>query len=310
LKEWVDRDAIPEPQYPKVRWAKLMEMLIPCFAQIKYDGELSYLLRREDVCYTVNKWGRCRTDYPVTESAKDIVDDYVFVGELYVLGGNLYEFLRSRKDVERLRLAVFDVVMDKPYHERWELLKRIFPESWAGEELVHVVEGKLVKTRLELEKFFSESVRRGFEGIVCRSPESRYEESPFKLKRVRTADVVVLGIAKDSKRFKTEKGMVGSLLCGCLHQDKFVTVGRVGSGFSNRERKALYESLMEFKTGEDERYIYVKPALVIEVVYQDIIESKDFDVGFTWRHPAFRRLRLDKEANEEHVGLKQQFLNS
>jgi len=310
MKEWFNRDAIPKPEYPNLKWAKLSEMPIPCFAQIKYDGELTYLLRKQGVCYTVNKWGRCRTDYPIMDFARDIIGEHVFVGELYVWGGDLYEFLRSRNDFERLRLAIFDVVMDKPYYERWEVIKRIFLASLAGEELVHLVEGKLVKTRLELEKFFLDSVRRGFEGIVCRSPESRFGDSPFKLKKVRSADVVVLGISKDSKRFKTEKGMIGSLLCGCLHQGKFVSVGRVGSGFSNEGRKALYESLMEFKTGEDERYIYVKPALVVEVAYQKTIESKDFDVGFTWRHPAFRRIRFEKQATEEDVGLESQFPNS
>ena len=309
MKEWFNRDAVPKPEYPKVRWAELSEMPVPCFAQIKYDGELTYILRKEDACYTVNKWGRSRTDYPITDFANDLIDEHTFVGELYVLGGDLYEFLRSRKDFERLRVAIFDVVMDKPYYERWEVIKGAFFESWAGEEIVHLAEGKLVKTRLELEKFFSESVRRGFEGIVCRDPQSRYGDSPFKRKKVRSADVVVLGISKDSKRFKTEKGMIGSLLCECLREGKFLAVGRVGGGFSNEERKALYKALMEFKTGEDERYIYVRPALVLEVTYQEVIQSKEFDVGFTWRHPTFRHIRFEKEAKEEDVGLESQFPN-
>lgn len=123
---------------------------------------------------------------------------------------------------------------------------------------------------------------------------------------LRGGNVVVLGIAKDSKLFK-EKQMVGSLLVGCLKDGKFVAVGRVGSGLTPEQRKALYEALIQFKTHEDENYIYVKPRLVVEVEYQELLPSKEFETGFTWRHPRIIRLRLDKKPTEEDISLQKQF---
>lgn len=289
-------------------WADLSEMPIPCFATFKYDGELTYLLRNEEGCFTVNKWGRWRTEYPITSFVKDMVKvGETFVGELYVMDGDLYEFLRSRKDGERLRLAIFDVVSDEPYYMRWEVIARTFPK----EGLIHLAQGELIKSREDLQRFFEEAVKR-FEGIVCRHPQSRYEESPFKVKKLRTADVVVLAISKkpSSRGGKNlyEKGLVGSLLVGCFKNGEFIPVGRIGSGFSIHERKSLFDALTGFKVGEDEDYLYIEPKLVLEISYQEILESNQYRSGFALRHPVFRKFKFDAEAKE--CLLENEFSNS
>lgn len=92
--------------------------------------------------------------------------------------------------------------------------------------------------------------------------------------------------------------MVGSLLVGCLKDGKYVAVGRVGSGLTPEQRKALYEALIQFKTHEDENYIYVKPALVVECEYQEILPSDEFEAKFTWRHPRIRKFKFDAKAKD------------
>jgi len=305
LKEWFDKEAIPKNEYPKVRATSLDDAPIPCFAQIKYDGELTYLVNLGDLCYTVNKWGRVRTEYKITNIASKLIPEKViFVGELYLQGGNLYDFLRSRSQEEKLRLAVFDVVYaTKPYEERLAIVQKTFPRMGS----LHVAEGKFIKDRASLREFYHSVIQRGFEGIVVREPFALYNQPAYKIKKLQTADVVVMGLSKDSKVFKLENGKIGSLLIGAYKDGKLIPIGRVGSGFSEQQRRALYEALMEFKIGEDDRYIYVKPSLVIEVSFQELVKSDEYPLGFTLRHPVFLRIRFDKTASPKECNIKEQF---
>lgn len=305
MREWFSKENVPT--YPKVKRAKLAEIPLPTFASWKYDGELTHLVIKAGQCHTVNKWGHFRTEYPITESAlKTIIGDGVFVGELYCKDENLYEFLRNRQNLDKLKLAIFDVEMDKPYYERYEHLTKVVPPFG----VVHIANGSLIKTREELNSFYTEALRLGFEGIVCRHPDNRWTEPALKVKKLESADVVVLGIAKDSKLFKLDhtKRMVGSLLIGAYQNDKPIPIGRVGSGFTLQQRRALYETLIEAKIHENEQYIYIQPRLVLEISYQELIESKEWQLGWTLRHPTFRKFKLD--ANPKQVLLEEEFQNS
>lgn len=130
MKEFIEKDLVPEPEYPKVKRAELSDFPMPCYAQVKYDGELTYLTRDSEGWYTINRWGRVRKEYPVTDAAQTLIKgDKVFIGELYLKGENLYSFLKQRSAGEKLRLAVFDVKMGKPYKERIRVGGRNLPGS-------------------------------------------------------------------------------------------------------------------------------------------------------------------------------------
>ncbi|NIP66649.1 hypothetical protein GWN63_00915 [Candidatus Bathyarchaeota archaeon] len=42
------KELVPEPGYPKLKRVDLKEFPIPCYAQVKYDGELTYLIKEEE----------------------------------------------------------------------------------------------------------------------------------------------------------------------------------------------------------------------------------------------------------------------
>lgn len=181
MREWFDKGKVPS--YPKPQRAKLDEIPLPVIASYKYDGELSFAVVGEEI-YTINKWGRIRADYPITEAlANMVLNKGVYVGELYCENGNLYDFLKSRKSIDKLRLAVFDIIMHKSYAERWQLLTKMLTENG----IVHLVKAKWIYTRQELEAFYQEALNSGFEGIVCRSPHEHFEGG-WKIKKVETAD--------------------------------------------------------------------------------------------------------------------------
>ena len=74
----------------------------PCRAEIKLDGEFSYVIKKEGKLYLANKkeHGRIRSEMPVLNEIEDkIPDDSVFLAELVWGGGkDFYDFARHKLD--------------------------------------------------------------------------------------------------------------------------------------------------------------------------------------------------------------------
>ena len=74
-----------------------------------------------------------------------------------------------------------------------------------------------------------------------------------------------------------------------MYSDFFKTKDSNNSarGDSDLERKVAYETLVE-----------VKPKIVLEVAYQEIQKSPNYESGIGLRFPRFVRIRDDKGPNE------------
>lgn len=140
---------------------------------------------------------------------------------------------------------------------------------------------------------------RGFEGIVSKRRDAPYQagrgRSWLKIKCVMRQEFVVGGFTD------SDRGLdFGALLLGAHDAaGRLVYVGRVGTGFSVRARKALRARLAGLERvgapfsnppkGADARGVHwVKPALVAEIAFTN--RTRD---GLL-RHPAFQGLREDK----------------
>lgn len=144
------------------------------------------------------------------------------------------------------------------------------------------------------------SGRLRLEGVVVKDPGSLYRrgmrsESWLKVKLTRTQEVVVAGIRPgQGGRAHT----FGSLLLGIPGEDGLRYAGRVGTGFSDRELRALQERLAPLATDRnplvgvpaaDTRGVqWVRPELVAEV------EFGEFTPTGILRHSRWRGLRPDK----------------
>jgi bifunctional non-homologous end joining protein LigD len=148
------------------------------------------------------------------------------------------------------------------------------------------------------------SERLRLEGIVVKDPRSTYRrgarsEAWLKVKLTRTQEVVLAGIRPGQGG---RSSTFGSLLVGIPGPDGLHYAGRVGTGFSDRELRALQERLAPLAAERnplvgvpalDARGVrWLRPELVGEV------EFGEFTPGGILRHPRWRGLRLDKRPDE------------
>jgi len=91
----------------------------PCFVSLKLDGELTYIIKKREKVFSVNKpkYGRYRLNYPALEEFSLLnLPDGIYLAELYWSEGrskeDFYSLLRNKTSNE-LKLAVFGILQQK-----------------------------------------------------------------------------------------------------------------------------------------------------------------------------------------------------
>ncbi len=278
----------------------------------KWDGFRTIVFRDRDQVQLQSRNGKPMNRYfpeVVPAILESTPERAVLDGELIVVVDGVQEFdllgqriHPARSRVEMLAretpaafvafdvLAVGDeVLLDRTYAERRERLEAIV--DGGGVELTPTTDdGQAARVWLTGRS----------EGVIAKVADAPYvpgeRTGMLKIKRVRTADVVVQAF-----RFGKEPSTVGSLILG-LHDDEgeLHTVGHT-SGFKAKEKRELLELLEPYRTFErgtgepsrwksDEELVWegLRPELVCEVAFDHI-------TGRRIRHGArFVRWRPDK----------------
>jgi bifunctional non-homologous end joining protein LigD len=219
--------------------------------------------------------------------------------------------LTKPADIERTaktypaQLMLFDILelngqslIKKTYQERREILENLIPpEPGSRIQVPPIFEGDL---RAALET--ADQLR--LEGVVAKRRNSIYQPGRrthtwLKIKLHRAQEVVIGGWREGQGR---RGGGVGSLLMGVPTEAGLHYVGRVGSGFNDRQLDDIQAKLEKLtrKTSafidvprEDARDAHwVTPSLVGEVTYGELTEPGRL------RHPVWRGLRPDKAPDE------------
>ena len=149
------------------------------------------------------------------------------------------------------------------------------------------------------------SIEQGLEGVVGKQLTSRYRPGRhrewIKVKNVRYQEVIIAGWAPGKG---TRAGMIGSLLLGIYdHQGRLRYAGAVGTGFTEAALRTLAEQLRPMHRDESpfgepvplphaRKSRWVTPTLVGEVAFTEWTSDN------VMRHPSWRGLRPDKQANQ------------
>ena len=135
--------------------------------------------------------------------------------------------------------------------------------------------------------------------MVAKRKDSTYEQglrtgSWLKVKNLKTCDCVIFGYSKGEG---AREGTFGALVVGLYDiQGKPVHVAHVGTGFTSKLLKELYDKFQTiksekspFQVGEMDNVTWLEPKLVCEVIYQ--VVTRDCRL----RMPRLHTLRFDKE---------------
>jgi DNA ligase-1 len=209
-----------------------------------------------------------------------------------------------RLEVERVReelpltLVLFDLLhldgaslIDRPYRERVALLDGSVPPG--------LVVPRLVTASPEAgAAFLREALDRGHEGIMAKALDAPYEAGRrgrrwLKVKPVRTLDLVVLAAEWGHGR---RKGWLSNLHLGARDEagGGFVMLGKTFKGMTDEMLAWQTGRLLELETSRDGHVVHVRPALVVEVAFNDLQASPQYPGGLALRFARVKGYRPDK----------------
>jgi DNA ligase-1 len=228
-----------------------------------------------------------------------------------------------------LRLFVFDLLysghrswLTRPQRERSAELRRVV--RFSATDPIVVTEMKVTDQVRDLERYFESLIGRGLEGVVAKRLDAPYRAGArgydwVKLKRAYqsrlrdTVDLVLVGYLRG--RGKRAALGIGSLLAAVYDpgHDRFRTVAKIGSGLSEKAWKELRlrldERVTRSRPGRVESLItpdvWVEPAIVVEVLADEITRSPSHtcgktadEPGYALRFPRMLGVREDKAADD------------
>jgi len=153
----------------------------------------------------------------------------------------------------------------------------------------------------QLEELFTAAQARGNEGLMIKDLTSPYApgkrgKSWLKMKReLATLDVVVTAVEYGhGKRI----GVLSDYTFGVWNGERLVNIGKAYSGLTDAEIAEMTEWFLGH-TIEDQGFRrLVEPKIVLEVAFNNMMQSDRHDSGFALRFPRIVRLRPDKSAED------------
>jgi len=319
-------------------------------AEYKLDGERVQVHTKDGVVRIFSRrLENISSHYPdIVANVPGVIDadDAILEAEAVAINEETGEFLpfqdlmhRRRKHgieqaVTKYPIAVnfFDILyrngrslMDCPYVERRKMLEETILANNDNNNY-RCIPMTVIRQSSEMIEFMESGIDAGSEGLMLKMPDSRYQAGSrgsywLKLKREYrnelgdSLDLVVVGGFFGRGR---RTGMYGALLLAAYddEQDKFTSLCKVGTGFTDESLDRLYQLLHPRVTiqrnsrivSEMKADVWFQPELVIEVVASEITQSPIHktawniikkDAGLALRFPKYTgRMRDDKSAED------------
>ena len=223
--------------------------------------------------------------------------------------------IKREHDVEELAAEIPAVVylfdclavdgeslLDAPLRERLARLDAALdPEPWALERAAHRSLADCEdreEAMAAAESLHADALEAGHEGLVLKNLDAAYQPgrrvgAMMKVKPTMEPLDLVVPRAQYSEGRRSE--WLGRLFLGAYDPEDgaFVVVGRLATGYTDEELQAITDRLEPLVTGRDGRILEVKPELVLEVEYEEIQASPEYESGYALRFPRFVRVRDD-----------------
>jgi bifunctional non-homologous end joining protein LigD len=332
-KNWMIHRMDPAPEGFEPLPQHVRPMLASPGALPHHDEEWAYEIKWDGVrAITFVDGGRVRIE---SRNGKDLTKDFpefrsigeflgarpcVLDGEIVVMGpdglpdfGLLLRRLHvgSATAVKKLELEfpASYVVFDLLHLDGQNLSNRSYDDRRVALEDLHL-SGDAFTTAASYRNVKGADILRGtkesgLEGVIAKRRDSRYLQEHrggewIKIKHIRTTEVVIGGWTEGTGNLEDN---LAALLLGIPEGTGLRFIGKVGTGFSAAERRALQGRLTRIvrKTSpfqptsslvEKAPHHFVRPILVGEVQFTEWTAKSQL------RHPSWRGLRLDRDAED------------
>jgi DNA ligase-1 len=288
--------------------------------EYKFDGARIQIHCKDD---RIRIFSRRLTD--VTDSIPEIVEfartqvkasEFLIEGEVVAIGMGgkpvpFQDLMRRFRRVHEiadmtgkipLKLYLFDALqidgktlIDQPYTERWKSLSQIVPEEDLAPRII-------TSDVQRVENFMQSALKEGHEGLMAKSLSSNYSigargKKWFKIKPADKLDVVIVAADWGSGR---RVGWLSNYHLAVRDEDtgEFLVIGKTFKGLTDVEFETITKRLQELKTRDGRYTVYVKPAIVAEVAYNEIQKSPRYRSGFALRFARIARFRDDKRPDD------------
>jgi DNA ligase-1 len=173
-------------------------------------------------------------------------------------------------------------------------------EKAAGK--LSLVRRLIPKTIEQGEAFAKAAYRDGHEGVMAKDLDSAYTpgvrgKSWLKLKHVISLDLV---IAAADWGYGRRHGWLSNyhLAAHDADTDEYLVVGKTFKGLTDAEFRDMTERLLALERSRKRGTVFVQPQVVVEVLFNEIQESSQYQSGLALRFARISRVRKDKTAAE------------
>ncbi len=148
------------------------------------------------------------------------------------------------------------------------------------------------------EALYREALEAGHEGLMLKNPTASYQPGRRVgrcLKVKPTMEPLDLVVTRATYSEGRRSDWLGRLYLGAYdpETDGFAEVGRLSTGYTDEELDALTERLEELIVARDGRDVELEQEVVLEVEYEEIQQSPEYDSGYALRFPRFLGVRED-----------------
>ena len=243
-------------------------------------------------------------------------DDYIVEGEVIATRDgkplpfqNILHRVRRKYNVEEamenvpLKLYLFDLLyykepmIDEPLMVRRETLEEIVDTNDDGMNLSTMIVGTPDNID-EIEELFNSSIAAHHEGIMIKNASEPYIPGIRGKKMLKykaepeTLDMIVVG---GTYGIGKRGDFVGSYLVALRDEnDEFKSVAYAATGLDDATLEYLTGKMKEIEISTKGREIVVEPKIVLEIAFSEIVESPEYETGYSIRFPVVKNIRKDK----------------
>ena len=218
--------------------------------------------------------------------------------------------IKRKYDIDKIideipiSLRVFDIIyednnlINTKFYERRKILENIVKHKKDYIELSELI---ITNSSEEINKFYKKSLKDGAEGIMLKNLSGIYKPGSrvgFGLKMKPTMENLDLVITGAEWGTGKRANWLSSFELSCKNKDNFLTIGKMGTGIKEKDEEGvsfghLTKLLTKFIISESGKTVKLKPGIIVEVAYEELQKSENYNSGYALRFPRFVRLRED-----------------